>query len=447
MGFKSGFNFLVFSLFVAILNLATYSLALDFDNDKIDDVIYVTINKDKTLSWRYRSSKLKRLVAIGRYGSAGNNLIPGVWNGSNTPILATVSESSSNTLWSFRANASYTLSNNPSSFTLGSSSALVISGADLNADKNLDPIAIDIENSVFKWKTFSGTFGDASSLRTSTFGSTGDLPFIWKNFNGSSDYALIVNDHITSPTVFTLSANDSIRTFNLSESPKYNKAPFTVIYGRRTFLVFPLVEKTKTTFTIFRDSGSLLRKITVNTSGELLVGNFTNLTSGQEIGIQSGKIIYLVSLGTSKVNRMSGFSGIPVDEINISSASKFNNIPTEKLSASCYLYSSNDGYKRGFIWKPNSDTQRFSVTVLPNEFTNKTSSIELYSGTTGEFIKTVTSKGCGNADDQGPRCAYQDKQFTGQEYQAKYGTLLLKAAKNDGTCAVFKIDTPGKRVD
>ena len=447
MGFASGLIAFVLSLVLATINLATISYALDFDKDKIDDVIYVTINKDKTLSWRYRSSKLKRLVAIGRFGAAGQNLIPGVWNGSNYPILATVSGNSSDTLWSFKANSSYTQSNNPTSFVLGSSSALVISGADLNADKNLDPIVIDIENSVFKWKTFSGNFGDSSSIRISTFGNAGDLPFIWSNHNGSSDYAILVNDHLTAPTVYTLSLNDNIKTFQLSESPKYNKSPFTIVYGRRTFLVFPLVEKIKTSFSIFRDNGSILRKISVNASGEILVGNFSNLTSGQEIAIHSGKTIHLVSLGTSKVNRISGFSGIPVDEINISSAKTFENVLPQKLSASCLLYSSNDGYKRGFIWKPNSDTQRFSVTVLPYEFTNKTSSIELYSGTTGEFIKSVKSKGCGNPDDQGPRCAYQDKEFTGQEYQAKYGSLLLKAPKSDGTCAVFRIDTPGKRVD
>ncbi|MFN9913134.1 MAG: hypothetical protein ACK53L_11145, partial [Pirellulaceae bacterium] len=39
----------------------------------------------------------------------------------------------------------------------------------------------------------------------------------------------------------------------------------------------------------------------------------------------------------------------------------------EPLEVKCGARNPKDGHKRGFVWKPESDTQKWAVAILPNE--------------------------------------------------------------------------------
>jgi hypothetical protein len=132
-------------------------------------------------------------------------------------------------------------------------------------------------------------------------------------------------------------------------------------------------------------------------------------------------------------------SRIPVDEINVNSFSGDRSVPP---AVSCTSRDPRDGWKSGFVWKPNSDTQRFAVAVLPPDLTGNVRAVQVVTAS-GEPIQSLVSKGAGN----GNREAWQDRRFTGQEYQATYGVVLLRVALITGGCILYRIDQPGVRID
>jgi hypothetical protein len=244
-----------------------------------------------------------------------------------------------------------------------------------------------------------------------------------------------------------MDSSNQVRSISLGSVPFYSEPPQTIVVGTKTYLVFSYKGFQKTYLRFYRETGSLVRSITMNGTGTMLVGNFDKTTNGQEVGLHAGSDFLVATIFSNTVKRRRASAGIPVDESNSQSVGDFGNILEDTLSASCERHNPNDGYKRAFIWKPNSDTQRFAVAVLPHPFAGSTKDIEIFRADTGSYIRSIVSKGCSNPDDEGVRCAYQERELTGQEYRAQYGSILLKAYRKDGSCAVFTLTDPSKRID
>ncbi len=422
--------------------------ALDFDADGVDDLIVVSINKNATLSWRYQSSKTDRLTAIGRFGTVGQQLIPGIWGTTLQPIVATISNSNTNeTQWNFKQHKSSSDTPKIAPFLFGGIDSLSLSGADFDGDKIFEAVSIEFQDGSLLWKRYNTTLEGEAAFTNTVFGLKGDIPFLWNIPNAPSQYAIFKNNHTANGTIEILDNASQITVVSLNKAPRYSEPPQTFAVGNAIYIVFISREYNKTILNFYRSSGALHRSVTVSGTGDVVLGNFSKTIKGQEVAIHSGKNLYITSPLTSRVVRRKSFSGIPVDTLNSNSVGSFDNTIEDVLSASCGRMNPNDGYKRGFVWKPNSDTQRFAVAVLPHEFFGSTKDVEMFRADTGEYIRSIRSKGCSNPDDQGVRCAYQERLLTGQEYRALYNEVLLKAYRKDGSCAVFKLSNPAQRID
>ena len=436
-------------VFLCICSLwSSPALALDFDGDGIDDLTLVSINANKSLSWRYQSSRTQRVVALGRHGVVGNDLIPGRWATSLTPVLGVISaDTTDKTLWQFKTRSTPSANSKRNLFSFGSKNALVMSGADFDGDGIFDPLTIDQQDGQLLWSRSSVASETEPDPASTNFGTIGDLPFIWHRANATAQYAVLKHQHTGGGTIEIMDINDQVRSITLGSIPFYSEPPQTIVVGRKTYLVFSYKGFQKTYLTIYRETGSVIRSVTLNGTGTILVGNFDKATSGQEIALHTGGDLLVASIFSPTVKRRRAAAGIPVDESNSQSVGTFGNIVEDTIAASCERHNPNDGYKRAFIWKPNSDTQRFAVAVLPHSFAGSTKDIEIFRADTGAYIRSIVSKGCSNPDDEGVRCAYQERELTGQEYRAQYGSILLKAYRKDGSCAVFTLKDPSKRID
>jgi len=92
-----------------------------------------------------------------------------------------------------------------------------------------------------------------------------------------------------------------------------------------------------------------------------------------------------------------------------------------------------DGFKRGFTWKPNSETQKWAVAVLPP-------------GIPGECtiagLKARNKGIIGGDDGSLPRSVLILDGWTGERLQKEHGAIVVRCG-----CWRWSVKTPAERVD
>jgi len=99
----------------------------------------------------------------------------------------------------------------------------------------------------------------------------------------------------------------------------------------------------------------------------------------------------------------------------------------------CGKLEARDGFKRGFTWKPNSETQKWAVAVLPP-------------GIPGECtiagLKARNKGVIGGDDGSLPRAVVILDNWTGEMLQREHGAIVVRCG-----CWRLSVKTPAERVD
>lgn len=107
--------------------------------------------------------------------------------------------------------------------------------------------------------------------------------------------------------------------------------------------------------------------------------------------------------------------------------------PREVKKVPCGKQKSEDGFKRGFTWKPNSDTQKWATVVLPE-------------GTSGECtfagLKARHKGEIGGENGTEKREVHILDGWTGQRLKEKHGAIIVRCE-----CWFWSVKNPAIRVD
>lgn len=438
---------LVVTISFVLLSSPCRAERLDFDSDGVSDLTFVKIAPSGELNWRFRSSKSDRSRDLASLGQTGNHLVIGSWSNSATPEIGVISQdgTTKNILWSLEKRDGTKLS-----FTFGKTNDLAVSGADFDGNGLLDAAAIEIRNTLYYWKINFNPLGTSSTSEV-LWGHAGDTPFFFKGTGAVDQLAVLRKNADNTATVFLKDAvSGSESSFTLNRPIGSVDTPMGISKGAVNYLLVPEKKETTTKISIFRSNGTILRTLTLRGTGDLVVGNFMSSQLGTEIGIKNGTSFTVINPFTKLTRSFSIKADVAVDDININALSTWGsggNGGGGGNGGACTSKSPNDGYKVGFTWKPNSDTQYYAVAVMPASYTGKISKFYALKSDGTTVIKEIGLKNCGNPDPAGPRCNYQDRTLTGSDYKRLYGSIVLKAVLNDGSCVTYAIANPAQRTD
>jgi hypothetical protein len=108
----------------------------------------------------------------------------------------------------------------------------------------------------------------------------------------------------------------------------------------------------------------------------------------------------------------------------------------EPIEVKCGARNPNDGPKRGFVWKPNSDTQKWAVAILPNDLGPE---LECSFAGLPARHKGAHHDEIGTA---GTRQVHILDGWTGERLEKKHGRIVVRCG-----CVHWSIPRPSKRVD
>lgn len=409
---------------------------IDFDSDTVSDFTLIRPEADSSLTWLFRSSAQKKLLSLGSFGALGNHITLSHWTSVSTPELGVISSGdNSSILWTIRQNSGELLQ-----FTFGSVNDLAVSGGDLDGNGQADAVAIARAPSGLTWNVYFNPLGTASA-GSFAFGDPEDIPFFVDQSSAPDSAAILRRLSKTSGNIYIRnSITGEVSSFGISSKITSPKRPFSISRDGESFIVIPQTEGKLTRFYLYNTTGNLRSKRTCSAKGDIVVGDFFTKEAGLELAVRSGKSFCVLNPfnGTTKIVRVG--SGIPVDEINV------NTLGTWGGGSVCEARDPSDGTKKGFVWKPNSDTQHYAVAVLPADLSGKISKVESYTAS-GSLIKEIGLKNCGNPDSVGPRCNYQERKYTGSDYKNLFGAIFLKVSLKSGSCLTISIPDPSKRLD
>lgn len=106
------------------------------------------------------------------------------------------------------------------------------------------------------------------------------------------------------------------------------------------------------------------------------------------------------------------------------------------IEPKCGVRNPRDGAKKGFVWKPASDTQKWAVAILPNEFGPE---VECTFAGLPARHKGAHHDEIGTA---GTRQVYILDGWTGEKLQKKHGQIIVRCG-----CVHWSISNPSERVD
>jgi hypothetical protein len=102
----------------------------------------------------------------------------------------------------------------------------------------------------------------------------------------------------------------------------------------------------------------------------------------------------------------------------------------------CGARNPKDGHKRGFVWKPESDTQKWAVAILPNDLGPE---LECSFAGLKARHKGAHHDEIGTA---GTREVHILDGWTGERLEKKHGRIVVRCG-----CVHWSIPKPSKRVD
>lgn len=108
----------------------------------------------------------------------------------------------------------------------------------------------------------------------------------------------------------------------------------------------------------------------------------------------------------------------------------------EPVQVKCGARNPKDGHKRGFVWKPESDTQKWAVAILPNELGPE---LECSFAGLKARHKGAHHDEIGTA---GTRQVHILDGWTGERLEKKHGRIVVRCG-----CVHWSIPRPSKRVD
>lgn len=196
-------------------------------------------------------------------------------------------------------------------------------------------------------------------------------------------------------------------------------------------------------------------------TGTVLVGQWLNnledqvalaTDSGVEIQALSGETL---TLSYSQLGIRS--ESIPVDLHNINSFTPQANeadrcgalLTGDRDRFGCYIQNPTnkpDGFidgPGGYVWKANSDTQYWAVTLPPERFTGCVEKVETFD-TSMNLIQRMEPKG---APANGNRQAYMSAGRTGANYRREFGSIYVRSTLKNGACFHYFITNPHRRYD
>ncbi len=432
-------------LLISLVCISSASAAerTDFDGDGVSDLTYISIGSDSTLRWKYRGSKTLRSRNLATLGVAGNHITMAKWSGKTELGVIGKDLSTNNVTWTVRRSGGEL-----TSFVWGTVNDLALSGGDFDGNGLSDAAAVEVRGNILVWKILLNPLGTPSQLEI-PFGEKGDIPFYWVNASGPNLISLLRKNLDGTASVFyrnPMTGEQSGVALGAKVSP--SERPLTILNGSLAYLLLTKKSASSTTVYLFRPSGSLFRKTTIRGGGDLVVGNYLKASTGEEIAVKNGRSFSVINPFSMKKADISLSAQVPVDDVNINTLGTWDGGGSSGgggNGGSCVARTPRDG-GGGFVWKPNSDTMRFAVAVLPPNLTGKTSKVEAYTSQ-GAFIKEIGYKGCGNPDGGIPRCNYQDRALTGSDYRRLYGSIVLKILLKDGSCVTYALDDPSRRID
>lgn len=431
-------------ILAAILILFTPQYAFsqsqtDFNKDGISDITFVRIRADGGLTWRYRNSKTKKKKSFSTIGRNGDHIALAKWKRTLPSIPGIVALTAANEIqWTVESKGI------TESILLGKKGDLIVSGADLNANGAADAIVVSISNKTLIWEVRLDPFdGGTSPARQISFGLDGDIPF-FASLTGTGDQLGLLRQlpNGSQEFIFKDITTGVESAFTISDPVKDPMRPVPVKQSTgANIIAIPSQTESRTIFTLFHVNGKKIRKVSIAAKGDIIVGNYFSKDRGEELAVKSKSDFKIINPYTKTSGSILVTADIPVDEININSFGFWGS-----TSVGCVASNPRDGWKRGFIWKPNSDTQFYGVAILPNRFTNTTQSVTA-TKIDGTTINAFFSKGCANPDDEGPRCSWMATPFTGSKYRSDFGSIRLKVVQDNGNCETFALDDPSKRID
>lgn len=429
------------SIFLLLLFLSPFAYAqtqTDFNKDGVSDITFIRVKTDGSLAWSYRNSKTKKKRVFSAIGQNGNHIALAKWKKNKPSLPGVVSLIGSSITWTVIDNGI------PTSISHGVAGDLVVSGADVDGSGATDAIVVSIQNKVLIWKIRLDPFdGGPETVDEVSFGVDGDAPF-FASADGVLDQLALFRQQGDGSQVFLykhfLSGVESAGNLGSAVKDPLRPLPIRQASGP-DILAVPTQDSSKTSFTLFHLSGKRIRKIGIKGVGDIVIGNFFSKERGEEIAVKNKSDFKLMNPFTRVTASVILNADIPIDEININSFGLWGSTNT-----GCVSGDPTDGFKRGFIWKPNSDTQFYGVVVLPHEFTQVTQSVTALT-VDGQPINSFVSKGCANPDDQGPRCNWMATPYTGSRYRNEFGSIRLKVIKDNGECKTFDLNDPSKRID
>jgi len=407
------------------------SAPLDFNGDGTSDYVEVQIDEGGALSWHLLVEGTSS--SLGLLGEVGDHLIPARWvSPGGAPGIGVITVDGTEVLWR--------VSGSGTPLRFGSPQDLFLAGGDFDGSGLADAVIRSRQGRKMRWRVKPDPFGGTStSERSFAFGTPRSIAF-YMNPAGSGDEAAIIQSRRVRgevrPIVRTRSLAGAVRSFaTLTGFPAAAGRPWPVAQGDgRDALAFISAGTSQSTVECIGRRGVRLSRGTVAGAGTVLVGDY-HTSPGEELAIQSGGGSFsLYSCTAGDLGSITFGEGIPVDEVNI-------NTFADSAPEGCAPAQPNDG-GGGFVWKPNSDTQYFAVAVLPPSYSGKLSRVETIT-TAGEVIKGLTTKGVGN----GGRTAWQDYSLTGRDYKRQYGSIGVRATLDDGSCVIWEISDPSRRVD
>lgn len=294
----------------------------DFDGDGISDRTWVTIESDKTLTWKAEFSSTRSEQNLGSLGKAGDAIIMAQWLGSGTQIgVASLNETTGDISWVIQ-NADGTTT----SKVFGKRGDVVVSGADFDGNGVADAAVVRLQNNKAVWYIAYDLFASSSPVKkTVTFGQEGDRVFyaratgtsaadwigVMRQGQGGKSLARMMNLVSGSVKQFArlpkfASEGTRPRAFPIRQDSGPDLVGFMVPTGGQTSVKVFELTGVATSSAVFAGSGTSI-------VGEYLQG------SGFEIVYENGEEAVVLNPREIDLTETVPLGGVPVDEININS--------------------------------------------------------------------------------------------------------------------------------
>jgi hypothetical protein len=391
------FTFLSLSLFFLIQLASAQVVPFDYDNNGLQDLGFVKINSDSSLSWLAFDPSSKVLTDLGKLGVNGNHLAPASWTSPTKIDLGVTELVAEQVNWKIQTGDQ---NKTVSDLSFGANNSLVIAGADFNGNSLGDFAVVRSTNKklVFEVNFDRPSVGAAAQTVSSTIGRSSDKIF-YASLDGSKDLAGVLRTKQKRPST-TGRASYSIILLDLVEGKKTR-----LKIGRFARLTKELVPIKSTSgsdnllavgdnkLKIFNLEGKVVYKTSRVSGDTVLVGDFLN-DAGEEIALVNTDLgsVTIVNPISNNTFSHSGteISGVPFDLVNLN---QFGNLTSVAQSCS-EIKSPNDG-GGGFVWK-DSDFHSGMVLLTPASY--NFDKVEIYFG--DERLSNLTYVGRHNENRQ-----------------------------------------------